>query len=321
MSLVPSCDTLYFTRSPVENLITLHYQQQSVPLPPFSTAVFKVKCSSPQLFHVVPCYGAVLLSNREGAKPVGYKGGNITFSLNQPHAARGEAGGVASSAAAAAATLHSERFCIEYYVLREEEFTYKKIHSSLSNPSQQAQAAKAAWSLISSNTLPKSHVSDKGLISLSVKVEGEEGSLEIPPAARLTTPSSRNETNGNVTGGESEGAGSPTNVMRGLKEAARSLKQEIRSEIQSAHEAEKKAREERREAEERQKAATADNVNMSSRGSIMAVCPEQNRETERILMQFKRRSKGTQKGVGVVPLMLTMIAVFFCAVALRSTFF
>lgn len=310
MALTPSCDTLFFTKTPVENVITLQLSTTgetvtSSPLAPHSTAIFKVKCSAPQSFHVVPCYGAVLLFDGEGARPAGYKGGSLSIALNQKEGAT--------------VALGNERFSIEYYILQSEALTYDKIAASLSNPTQQTHAAKAAWSLVGSDTLPREHVSRKGVITLQVKVEGPTP-LPIPPTARLVTP----RAGGGPTASPSDGEGAA--MVRGLKEAARSMKEELREEREKVHEAVRK----QRAADKAAAAAPPPNptthvttkedpVSTASRGVVLAVCPP--REGGDILMSFEDAVPVSSKGsVGVVPLAVLMVAVFYAALFLRVNF-
>eukprot|EP00796_Vickermania_ingenoplastis_P002167 gene2167-1336_t len=209
----PSCDTLYFTKEPLDNVVTLDYSQGSdAALQPYATAIFKVKCTAPQSFHVVPCYGAVLLRDEAGEKPMGYTGGGITFSLIRKDGVRPPT---------------SERFSVEYHVLQQEPVTFKKVSESLADPTQQAHTAKWAWSLVSSQALPRAHVGPKLSIPLKMVLEGVE-KLTIPSNARLV-PRSRS------------GAAAPGDAaeIRGLREATRSMQQVMHSAVEGTRQSER----------------------------------------------------------------------------------
>lgn len=308
MALTLSCDTLFFTKAGLDNIVTL--QWSGVDSAPCSTAVFKVKCSSPQLFHVVPCYGAMLLVDERGDRPSGYKGGSITIAM--------------SSRKEEAASPATERFSIEYYILKEEPFTYQRINSSLSNPQQQAQAAKAAWSLITSDTLLKSHVSPKSSLSIRVKIEGEEA-LDIPSNARLvphTSHSSPRTARADTSdGGGENAAGGAEAIMQGLKEAARTMKQEINTEIRAAREEEKRARQKEREAATAAATAAAATAtsNAANRGVVMAVCPEPDLSRDVIMRFSGAPTPGSGKGgLGLFTLTVLMIIAFWSGIFLRD---
>lgn len=187
MSLVPSCDTLYFTPSPLDNLITLHWNQDSSSdggpngTAPFSFVVFKVKSSLPEVFRVVPCFGGLLLSDDRGEKPSGYRGGDVRISLLRPEIL---------------STKPSIRFGIEYYVIQEESFTYNKLAESLPQVHEQTGVAKMTWNLVASGALQREHVSRVKSIPIYVKLGNDLESLNAGASARLVPPSSHGGSGG-----------------------------------------------------------------------------------------------------------------------------
>lgn len=339
MTLVPSCDTLYFTQEPKDNLITLQVNPDRSPhFSPNTTAIFKVKSSSPQSYHVVPCYGAVLLRDEKGEKPAGYKGGDITFSLIRKD-------GVIPPASAAA-----DRFCIEYYILQEEPLTYQNLSSSLSNPSQQAQAAKSAWSLVSTSTLARNQVSQRQTIPLSVKVERDSQVLEIPPTAHLvpSRAAARDGTNqsrsarSTATQQSTKTAANDENAetIRGLKGAALSMKHEMQMSAESARQAERSSRLAEKEAAAAAAAAAAEKPSDAppegqlrlrhpggqtsdpKRGTVLAVCPPPSEEeTGNVLMTFQDLSRHFtstgRAGINIFVVILGVVVAFTAALLLR----
>lgn len=67
MPLSVSCNGLYFPSEKLDNVFTVQWSRsENETLSPSSMAVFKLKCTSPQMFHVVPRYGAFLLVDPHG---------------------------------------------------------------------------------------------------------------------------------------------------------------------------------------------------------------------------------------------------------------
>lgn len=181
MSLKVSCDTLYFTPKPMDNQITLQPQYENggeddKAFGTFSVAVFKVKSTLPEVFRVFPSFGTLLITDGNGEKPSGYKGGDIRISLLRSDIIR---------------TKPTIRFAIEYYILQEESFTYNKLVESLALTQKQTAAARATWNLVASGALQREHVGMRKSIPISVKLADELEALNVSPSARLIDPSAR----------------------------------------------------------------------------------------------------------------------------------
>lgn len=297
MAVVPSCNTLYFHTEPKDNVITLVYEEVlSQPLPANSMAIFKVKCSAPHLFRVVPTYGAVLLRDGDGMKPVGYKGGDITFSL------------IRSQSLLSTANV---RFAIEYHILSDEAITYNRIMRSLSRPSEQSETVKSAWSLVASGTLSKTHVSAKHLIPLSIVHETEGGKpLEVPPAARLFgrgsyRPPDVEEGSPGSTGGEVDN-GVESGSMQGLKEVVRSMRSDLASSTKKSPTSTGKTSLPSTEPTPAPQPVPAPRVAVPLKSSGSTV------------MEFHGSEKA--QGVWWIPLGVTMAVLFFVPFLLQSLF-
>ena len=93
MSLAASCENLYFPAEQFDNVVALKWNTNDTPLEPNTSVIFKVKSTAPQLFHVVPRYGAILLADATGATVQNSsKATAITFGLREHHTgAEGEA--------------------------------------------------------------------------------------------------------------------------------------------------------------------------------------------------------------------------------------
>lgn len=187
MPVEPSCDKLYFTANPLDNLISLQWKPPTSSdegpdgTSPFSFLVFKVKSSLPEVFRVVPCFGGLLLSDGQGEKPSGYRGGDVRISLLRSEIL---------------STKPSIRFGIEYYVIQEESFTYNKLAASLPQTHEQTAVAKMTWNLVASNALQREHVSKVRSIPIHAHLGNDIESLNVDPSARLVPPLSHGGSGG-----------------------------------------------------------------------------------------------------------------------------
>lgn len=167
---------------------------------PFSFVIFKVKSSLPEVFRVVPSFGALLLTDGDGKKSSGYKGGDIRISMVRPD------------------ILHTRpkiRFGIEYYVVQEESFTYNKLVESLALMPKHTATAKTTWSLVSSGTLQREHASELRSIPIQVHLGGESQELKIAPSARLVPPTGQRTSGGLRAGSDSGGGKSVPSTSEG----------------------------------------------------------------------------------------------------------
>jgi hypothetical protein len=224
MSLVPSCENLYFPAEPRDNVLALRWSTNDAPLEPNTSVIFKVKCTAPQLFHVLPRYGAILLADATGALvQSSNKATEITFGLRENHAGTEEnnngGGGVSPSAMNRASTArpsrassaapggggptYQERFAIEYVVIKSEPLAFQQIFNTLADHGKLTEVVKSMWSLVASGAIPRAHLGVQASINMKVFMEnvvlnkndpapngGEEvAKIVVPAEARLVVPS------------------------------------------------------------------------------------------------------------------------------------
>ena len=226
MSLAASCENLYFPAEQFDNVVALKWNTNDTPLEPNTSVIFKVKSTAPQLFHVVPRYGAILLADATGATVQNSsKATAITFGLREHHTgAEGEggagnkngAGGAApstpsrvstarTSRAASAAPnggpAYQERFAVEYVMIKSEPLAFQQIFNSLTDHSKLTEVVKNMWSLVASGAIPRAHLGVQASINMKVfmvnvvmkqsdpaPVGGDETTkIVVPPEARLVS--------------------------------------------------------------------------------------------------------------------------------------
>lgn len=202
MPLVASCDALYYPEQPLDNVIGLHWEadegeserRSSVSAPePSTSLVFKVKSTAPQLFHVRPHYGALLLADPAAMATAKHlQSTTLQFGLRSNYEAAADGGGgggggggglgTSPGDAATVATRRTapysgdspsaarpqERFVIDYTVVSSEPLAYQQIAQALHDPAKLTEVVKSIWALISSGAVTRSHVGPRRGIGLNV---------------------------------------------------------------------------------------------------------------------------------------------------------
>ncbi|KPA80831.1 hypothetical protein ABB37_04258 [Leptomonas pyrrhocoris] len=224
MSLSLSCDGLYFPAEPYDNITTLKWNPGGTPLEPNTSVIFKVKCTAPQLFHVVPRYGAIPLADATGTsvQPAS-KATTITFGLREHHAGAEEENGAAggngtavsamnrgaaspqasrATSAAPGGPPYQERFAVEYVMIKSEPLAFQQIFNSLADHRKLTEVVKNMWSLVASSAIPSAHMGTQASINLKVFMENvvmnrndpappgrdEATKIVVPIEARLVAP-------------------------------------------------------------------------------------------------------------------------------------
>lgn len=242
MSLEPSCSSLYFpTNVPRDNIIKLQWKDDdnaSEWRKPYTMVIYKVKCTSPQLFHVLPRYGALLVADASGNPPQGFKGGNIVFALKENYAqARDEspAQTTPSTPQSSGAGRYQHRFSVEYILIRNEPLVYQQVVQSLSDQVRLTDVVKNVWSLVSANAITASHVGKKAALSIKAYTENvvlsaddpsptgnEQTKVVVPKEATLMQPSLHERLT--TAAPRNTESGKPTDELRALKEELHTLR-------------------------------------------------------------------------------------------------
>ncbi|KEG08161.1 hypothetical protein DQ04_07861030 [Trypanosoma grayi] len=195
MTLVASCNALYFPDPPMDNIITLSWQrQEGAVLAACSCVIFKVKSSSPKSFHVLPRYGALLLTDASG-NPCTPCSAQITFGL------RAAATDAVSEAAtttmrrlphsAAGSHPHQERFAIEYAILAAARPTYERIVQAVAGGERLTEVVRSVWELVASGAQRSVRGSPISLkahmegVTMDSSKAGRHGVVVVPPTAHL----------------------------------------------------------------------------------------------------------------------------------------
>ncbi|ORC85041.1 uncharacterized protein TM35_000381160 [Trypanosoma theileri] len=199
MALVPSCSGIYFPEPPMDNILTLAWKNKEGDVPgPYSCVVYKVKCSAPQLFYVIPRYGALLVSDGSG-KSLRPCAVNITFGLRPT---TGDAPSEVtmstlppqrrpSTSVALSAGSHQERFAIEYFLISGDRPTYERLAQVLAAESGLTEVVRDVWEHISS-TAPRTTPINLKVFMSGVTMDNskaDSGMIVVPPEAKLTRPS------------------------------------------------------------------------------------------------------------------------------------
>ncbi|KAK7196392.1 hypothetical protein NESM_000576000 [Novymonas esmeraldas] len=239
MALSASCDALYFPAEPRDNVVTLCWTPQEAPLQPNTTVLYKVKCTAPQLFHVQPRYGGLVLADATGtATPAPSQTTTITFGLRGGGGggADGEDDGAAAPSAVSRHTTrgasatpggggggpaYQERFAVEYVVVQSEPLALQQIHGSLGDAARLTEVVKNMWSLIASGAIPRAHLGAQATLHLKVYTinvvlhpsdpapGGDGAKIVVPPEARLVPPGSAADRHGGGGGRGDKGGQSP----------------------------------------------------------------------------------------------------------------
>lgn len=173
MPLTASCSALYFGKEPRDNLITFRYSADT-PLPssPLSFVIFKIKCSTPQSFHVSPPHGSILLADEDGKPPASQPNAEIKVSFSFVSSSNATAG---------------HRFLVEYCRVAEEPSWFHSIREAAAEGSNSAMASvvKSLWLAVASGTVPASHVDSRSALTLVVNLETPGKPFAVPPNACL----------------------------------------------------------------------------------------------------------------------------------------
>ncbi|KAH8616901.1 hypothetical protein ERJ75_000416700 [Trypanosoma vivax] len=160
MTLVSSCSGLYFPTKPMDNVVTLSWKLDgNGPHAPRGVVIFKVKSSDPNLFYVMPRYGALLATDASGnlhrlctartffgLRPPSHKG-NSSSSNGSPSAglcATPLSTGLPSALPTASRT-HKERFAIDYRLLSADVSTYEHVEQALTSGSLVSESVRNLW--------------------------------------------------------------------------------------------------------------------------------------------------------------------------------
>ncbi|KAH9588815.1 hypothetical protein LSM04_009700 [Trypanosoma melophagium] len=199
MVLVPSCSGIYFPDTPMDNILTLTWQCNEGEAPgPYSFIVYKVKSSAPQLFYVIPRYGALLVSDASG-KSLHPSAVDITFGLRPT---TGDAPSEitmstlppqrrSSPSVALSGASHQERFAIEYFLLSGDRPAYERIANVLAADGGLTKVVRAVWEHIPSN-VPRCMPINLKVFMSGVTMDSSranDGMTVVPPEAKLTRPS------------------------------------------------------------------------------------------------------------------------------------
>ncbi|KAG5511420.1 hypothetical protein JKF63_07383 [Porcisia hertigi] len=218
MTLTASCDALYFPVEPRDNIVTVQWSAVDASLAPNTSVIFKVKCTTPQLFRALPRYGALLLTDAIGAAmPTLNQRTAIRFTLRPNHSGGGDDDGgshrnsILSQQAASRVSrptpsgkAYQERFAIDYVVIKSEPLAFQRILNNFTDAAQLTGVVKGIWSLTDSGAIPRAHLGSQGAISLKVYMENvvlrlsdpapagcnEATKIVVPPEACLVMPSS-----------------------------------------------------------------------------------------------------------------------------------
>ncbi|RNF03431.1 hypothetical protein TraAM80_05728 [Trypanosoma rangeli] len=219
MALIASCGGIYFTETPVENIITLTWQvkEGGGASPPYSSVIFKVKSSAPKLFYVHPRYGALLVTDGAG-QPHEACRTQVTFGLRPvvtdtpSEIAATTAQPIATSPGGGGGYNHSchERIVFESMYIPGCRAAYEPLLHGLAAEGRFSEVVRGVWELVVGGT----HQAVRGApISLKVYMEGVttdsskkgEGVVVVPPTAKLVQPLLRetflSRTPGTLAGG------------------------------------------------------------------------------------------------------------------------
>lgn len=198
MPLLASCKGLYFPATPCDNIIDLVWSDDStyhdgsggggVASTPNTILVFKVKSTAPQLFHVRPHYGGMLLTGPSGSTRRGdATRTSVLFGLRSNY---NDEGGGGPSGGTSAATRqyagggggnggkdgksggrHPERFVVDYAVIKAEPLAYQQMADALADPSRTADVVKSIWGLVSSNAISRDSIAVTGNVALKAYLD------------------------------------------------------------------------------------------------------------------------------------------------------
>ncbi|CAD2222462.1 hypothetical protein AGDE_10784 [Angomonas deanei] len=203
MTLKASCDALYFPDTPRDNIIQLTWEKGSTPLESLSLLIYKAKCTAPHLFHVLPRYGAILLTTANGAALPGT--GTISFGLREPQSTHAEGNSAVTATPSNSGTKkYQERFALEYLVIHSETAAHQQISQVGGDPTRTSEVVKSIWSMVTSRTIPSSHVGAKGGVNLKVYMQNvvlstespRPGCIIVPDTAQLVSPSLQDRLSG-----------------------------------------------------------------------------------------------------------------------------
>ncbi|RNE95783.1 uncharacterized protein Tco025E_09915 [Trypanosoma conorhini] len=212
MTLTASCGAIYFTETPVENIITLTWQvKEGGEAPaPCSSVIFKVKSSAPKLFYVHPRYGALLLADAAG-RPRDASGVQVTFGL-RPVATDALSDVAATTApptemspVGGGGNGYHERIVIESLYIPGDRVVYERLSQGLAAGVHLSDLVRGVWDAVAGGA----HSAVRGgPISLKVYTDGVttdagrkgEGVVVVPPTARLVRPSLREQISGRLSG-------------------------------------------------------------------------------------------------------------------------
>ncbi|CCW61340.1 unnamed protein product [Phytomonas sp. EM1] len=268
MPLTASCDGVYFTNPPKDNLITLTWENDATtPFIPYSFVIFKVKCTTPHMFHIHPCFGAILLSESSDTSSTNtlnngiskQQGVNIVIGLQDSYLPHGHNVYGDEAVSRQTASLSStkkrlqEHFVIESLIVTQDMMAFQQSVDSLHDTIRLSHTVKRLWSLISSNEIPRSHTRPCNAINLKVYMKNvvmhdagfikpggdvtkavvvPKSAVLIPPsltwqAKSQTSPSSSNNYS-TVLVNHSEGMqGANISSHTPMKDELRALKNEI----------------------------------------------------------------------------------------------
>ncbi|ESL06899.1 hypothetical protein TRSC58_05419 [Trypanosoma rangeli SC58] len=244
MALVASCGGIYFTETPVENIITLTWQvkEGSGAPPPYSSVIFKVKSSAPKLFYVHPRYGALLVTD-DASRPREACSTQVTFGLRP--VVTDTSSEIAATAALPTANspggggghghTYHERIVFESMYIPGNRAAYERLSHGLAAEGRFSEVVRSVWELAVGGTHQAVRCAP---ISLKVYMEDVttdsskkgEGVVVVPPTAKLVRPLLREKFLSRASGTLAGGLGpNPTSATAPEKQFRDSGSSELRA--------------------------------------------------------------------------------------------